>query len=265
MFNLQRFLRRRRTVILLVTLTLALLPATAAFASLYTISTTDNSVDEWFNQGVPLFQPDPVGDDSGGVPDEDIINTWVAAEDSNGDSSGDTLNFLVEVNGSPALSTNTYSRIVAASIDCNDNGIHQEAGDRLVLYNPASNTSGGDFVEIRNGIQTIRLGLGGDFGQRVDQYLEWGVNVANLRLDSSDPDYCAGDVGILFATVSLQNGQPVDQTEPVPWRGINVPTAVSTYSISALGNSNGLVLAVVAFGLLLLGSFVSLALWQQRR
>ena len=251
---------RKRTLGLLIAIFAALfMTVSVAHAILYTISTTDNSVSEWFSQGVPVFQTDPAGDVA--TADEDIINTWVAAEDSNGDGIGDTINFLVEMKGSPALSTNAF-RAVVASIDCTNNGVHQEAVDRLVIYNPAT-----DFVEIRDGTQMIKNGLGGTYGQRVNQYLEWGVPVSELGGGQFDEPvgHCSGEVGVRFATVNGLSGATIDQTTSSPWGGIRIPTAVSVSNFGAAGATFNSVAFVALAGLVIIGGLSGIILLRRRQ
>jgi hypothetical protein len=254
-------IRKSALGLLIAIFAVLFMAVSVAYAALYTISTTDNSVSEWFSQGVPVFQTDPAGDVA--TADEDIISTWVAAEDSNSDGTGDTINFLVEMKGSPALSTNAF-RVVVASIDCNNNDVHQEAVDRLIIYNPTS-----DFVEIRNGTQTVKYGPPGakDFGQRVNQYLEWGVPVSELGGGQFDEPvgHCSGEVGVRFATVNGLSGATIDQTTSSPWGGIRIPTAVSVSNFGAAGATFNSVAFVALAGLVIIGGLSGIILLRRRQ
>jgi hypothetical protein len=254
-------IRKSALGLLIAIFAVLFMAVSVAYAALYTISTTDNSVSEWFSQGIPVFQTDPAGDVP--TPDEDIINTWVAAEDSNGDGTGDTINFLVEVNGSPAL--NTLGRVIVASLDCNNKNGHQEIVDRLVIYNPKQDT-----LEIRtgDGYDTVYgVPNGGIYGQRVGAFLEWGIPVSELGGGMFDEPtgYCSGDIGVQFATVNGFTNSPIDQTSPQEWRGINVPTAVSVSNFGAAGAAFNSVAFVALVGLVIIGGLSGIILLRRRQ
>lgn len=258
----------RKYVGLVVAVIAALfLMVSVAHATLYVISTTDSSISDWAS--VPLFQSDPVGDHTSDADDEDIVNGWVAAEDGSGDGTGDTINFLLEVNGSPALTqksgqlpVGTY-RVAVASLDCDNNGVHQEPVDRLVIYNPTT-----DVVEIRSGDQSVQFGPTGNaqYGQRVGEYVEWGVPVLLFGGGQFDePEgHCSGTIGVRFATVT-GFGQTIDQTISGPFDGIDVPTAVSVSSFTAAQNSVTSVALVAIIGLLIIGSLSTAILLRRRQ
>jgi len=84
----------------------------AVDAALYKIKKNDATVQEWFDQSIPVFQTDPAGDVP--VADEDIIQTWVATGDDN------TFNFMMQLNADPAL--DSQWRQAAAYIDCDMDG-----------------------------------------------------------------------------------------------------------------------------------------------
>lgn len=263
---------RKRTLGMLIAIFAVLfMTVSVAYAILYTISTTDGHVNEWSNQNIPLFQSDPVGDVS--TPDEDIINAWVAAEDSNGDGIGDTINFLVEVNGSPALSTNvdlggppikwwTY-RVVVASLDCNYNDVHEEPADRLIIYNPTT-----DIVEIRSGDQQTQFGPNGsgNYGQRVGAFLEWGIPIELMGGGQFDEPvgHCSGEIGVRFVTATA-GGTTIDQTAAGPFDGIRIPTAVSVSNFGAAGATFNSVAFVALVGLVIIGGLSGIILLRRRQ
>lgn len=176
-------------------------------ADQYSINKTDASVQEWFDQNVRVWHPDPAGD----VPnaDEDIINTWVATGDNL------TLNFLMQLNEDPAL--NNMLRHAVAYIDCDLDG-KEEGGDPddiLITYETWEQNV---FIMRGDQNQGQSFNTGHNRGQRVGDYVEWGLSFSvippnNPFINESD---CLGEVNISFSTANTESypGLEIDDTGP---------------------------------------------------
>ena len=220
-------------------LLIALILTGVAFATLYTISTTDGSVAEWQNQGIPAFQTDPSGDTiNGGGAIDDIVKTSVATGDDN------KLYFLLETAAGPAV--NTANHTAAASIDCNQNGIDQEPDDRLVVYMAHYLfPTGAERITLCYGDQTNCTALGPDAGQQVGNQIEWGVASSDL------PANCQNEVGIAFYTADGGNF-PATVFDSTSLQGWGIPTAIDLKEMQAQSSATGLIalMALGAVGLL---------------
>jgi len=237
-----------------------------AYAILYSISVTDGSTAEWSTQSIPVFQTDDTGE-TGINPSEDIVQTWAASGTVSG-SSDSALFFRMLVNSTTALGT---SKAAIAAIDCNNNGDFFEAGDRLVVFIPQCGSIGFRSI-VSRGDESAYFANGPTSAQRIGSELEWRVLVADLPPDAQDPAVdCRGTVGLKFYTADAQlycqapNLGPatlLDETNPSPFTGIRIPTAVEmdgfnvrdTFStryqsilliLAALGAGMSLVLLVI--------------------
>ena len=235
-----------------------------AYAALYNISTTDNSVSDW--DPVPVFQTDPEGDwpDAG----QDIVEAKVASMDTTDNGVGDFIHFLVKTSSDAGLGE--MGR-VAASIDCNNNGVFEEFDDRLVLFNPEAGS-----LIILHGTrfgQAVLIPPDAQQGQKVGQYYEWGVAIDDLFPFVDDtpglPDnHCQGIVGIEFQTFKAGFIRPddgvfvppeiYDTTEAGPYAMFNIPTAVSIHSIGVSGGSGHAVLLLAVASLAVGGTAIGL-------
>ena len=234
-----------------------------AYAALYNISTSDNSVSDW--DPVPVFQTDPEGDwpDAG----QDIVEAKVASMDTTDNGVGDFIHFLVKTSSDTGLGE--MGR-VAASIDCDNNGAFEEFDDRLVLFNPEAGS-----VIILHGTrfgQAVLIPPVAKQGQKVGQYYEWGVAIDDLFPFVDDtpglPDnHCQGIVGIEFQTFKagtlLPDGTFIppeiyDTTEAGPYAMFNIPTAVSLHTISASGVPGSAMLLLAVAGLAVGGTAIGL-------
>lgn len=245
--------------------------ASAVYAALYPISTIDNSVSDW--DPVPVFQTDPEGDwpDAG----QDIVEAKVASMDTTDNGVGDFIHFLVKTSSDAGLGE--MGR-VAASIDCNNNGVFEEFDDRLVLFNPEA----GNLI-ILHGTrfgQAVLIPPDAQQGQKVGQYYEWGVAIDDLFPFVDDtpglPDYhCQGIVGIEFQTFRAGFFMPdgtfvppeiYDTTEagPTTYAMFNIPTAVSIHSIGVSGGSGHAVLVLAIAGLAVGGTAIGLTRARRR-
>ena len=215
-----------------------------ASAVLVTINKTDVSVDEWFTQGVPLFYTDPAGDVAN--PDEDMLNAWVASGDDS------TLNFLMELNADTAMQTQL--RHAAAYIDCDMDGVPGEADDIIITYEPYQNQ-----VWILTGDQNqgASYNTGVNRGQRVGEYLEWGIQQVIIGFINSD---CIDEeVNIGFFTASTEAGfpgVPIDGMDGsgILWSGFNVPTNIDLAEFNANSTgSNSSIIFPIAGSIFILG------------
>jgi len=217
-----------------------------AFAAIYNIDTDDGTVNEWFSQGIPVFQTDPAGDTiNGGGPTDDILQAWVAT--GNG---GNTLYFLMELADQPPLSTNS-SRTAVASIDCDFDGVDQEPEDRLISYFPETDTH-----YIVTGDQNYYTPGNASQGQRVNQYIEWSVDLSQLPPDSQTPGVdCTNQVNIRFGTGDNTTFPATVLDETTPLKGWNIPTTVNVKELQAQRNVDlASALLVALTGVFLIGA-----------
>lgn len=225
----------------------------AAFAFLYTIDTTDSTVAEWDNQGIPTFQTDPTGDTiNGGGNQDDIVETRVATGNDG------KLYFRLQTLASPAV--NALNHSAAAYIDCDRDGVTGEQDDRLVTYiphySPFGIGSGSERITLCEGNEGQCTALGPDAGQQVNEYIEWGVTIADL------PANCQDDVDIKFYTaIAVFGAQSTVLDETTPLKGWNIPTAVNLKGVQARGSSIAGVAALIALGLFLIAGA---AIWRRR-
>lgn len=220
----------------------------SAFAAIYNIDTDDNSVAEWSAQGIPVFQTDAVGDTiNGGTANDDIVQAWVAT--GNG---GDTLYFLMEMDASPALNQDN-NRTAVASIDCDFDGVDEEPEDRLISYFP-----GNDTLYIVTGDQNFYTPGNAIQGQRVNQYIEWSVDLDQLPPDSQTPGVdCRNQVNIRFGTGDNTTFPATVLDETSPLRGWNIPTTVNIKQLQARRNATlAATLLVALMGVLFIGGSV---------
>ncbi len=236
----------RLPALLLIAGLILLIGGGSAFAAIYNIDTDDNSVAEWSAQGIPVFQTDATGDTiNGGTANDDIVQAWVAT--GNG---GNTLYFLMELNASPALNQDN-NRTAVASIDCDNDGVDEEPEDRLISYFP-----GTDALYIVTGDQNYYTPGNAVQGQRVNQYIEWSVDLAQLPPDSQTPGVdCRNQVGIRFGTGdnSTFPATVLDETQPL--RGWNIPTTVNIKELQARRHiSLAATLFIALMGMLLIGA-----------
>jgi len=219
-----------------------------AFAAIYNIDTDDGSIAEWSAQGIPVFQTDATGDTiNGGTANDDIVQAWVAT--GNG---GNTLYFLMELAASPALNADS-NRTAVASIDCDNDGVDEEPEDRLISYFP-----GNDTLYIVTGDQNFYTPGNANQGQRVNQYIEWSVDLSQLPPDSQTPGVdCRNQVGIRFGTGdnSTFPATVLDDTQPL--RGWNIPTTVNLKQLQARRNITlGVTLLIALTGAFFIGASV---------
>ena len=245
--------RRRLLIAVSLGLMLMLLTAVIAFAGIYTINTNDNTVAEWDNQGIPVFQTDPTGDTiNGGGPKDDIIETRVATGDS-----GNTLYFLLKTDQGPAVDDINHS--TAAYLDCDRDGVTGEASDWVVSYTPNYQLLIGtsERAVLCSGDEVNCLALGPDSGQQVGQYTEWSVPVSELTS-------CQTDVDIKFYTTIVQFGSQATVLDDTPLKGWNIPTAITLKEMQAQAAGMGMILPVLlAVGFaVLLGALAWL--WRRR-
>lgn len=233
-----------------------MLTATAVYATLYSIGTDDNTVEDWSE--INVFQLDDPNDMSGiGGTGDDMIMTKVA---SGQEPDGKLyLYFLMQTEAAPALPDITDAAV--AIIDCDRDGIENEPTDRRVVYFPEL-----DSVYVQYGdssyYATVPDGAPatGDptFGQRVDNYVEWKIPLDNLPPDDGSEQTvdCHNNVNIRFKTELLviglgSFGQLIDQTNSST--GWNIPTAItlSELGVSERNQAVGILfLAIVATTLL---------------
>ncbi len=236
----------RLPALLLIAGLILLIGGGRAFAAIYNIDTDDNSIAEWSAQGIPVFQTDATGDTiNGGTANDDIVQAWVAT--GNG---GNTLYFLMELNASPGLNQDN-NRTAVASIDCDNDGVDQEPEDRLISYFP-----GNDTLYIVTGDQAYYTPGNASQGQRVNAYIEWSVDLAQLPPDSQTPGVdCRNQVGIRFGTGdnSTFPATVLDETQPL--RGWNIPTTVNIKELQARRHvALASTLFVALMGMLLIGA-----------
>lgn len=209
-----------RLLVVLVAVCVLFMAGKEVLAALYNINTNDNpaSVQEWFDQNVPVWHTDAVGDVP--VATEDIVNTWVAT------GNDDRIYFLMELAAAPALET--MLREAVAYLDCDGDGDNDGLGDAddvIVAYSPFE-----DYTKVFTGDQNNGMTLDQADGQRVSQYVEWGIDLRDLPptnpvlMSSSD---CQHAVRIRFLTANTDSypGVPIDET--TPFDGYNIPTAIT--------------------------------------
>jgi hypothetical protein len=248
--------RSRLFIAISLGLMLMLLTAVISFAAIYTISTTDSTIAEWDNQGIPAFLLDPTGDTiNGGTSEDDIVETRVATGNS-----GNTLYFLLKTNTGPAV--NSLNHSAAAYIDCDRDGVTGEADDRIVTYiphySPLGIPPGSERVTLCWGDESQCAALGPDSGQQVSKSIEWGVDISEL------PANCQNDVNIKFYTAQANFGNKSTVLDETALKGWNIPTAVNLTEIEATASS----WSGVVIGLMMLGLAVALSavawLWRRR-
>ena len=262
---------KKSGIILLPVIIIALLTFSIALAALYNIDTTEGSVAEWTSQEIPLFLTDPLGDPLSGRADEDILETWVASADEEPqptpDGVVDHLYFLMKVAGSPAL--NLANRAAVAALDCDNNGSLIDFEDRLIIYRVDT-----DYLIVRHGNQEgdAWSDPGTPLGQRVGEYLEWGVatNILTSMPDQTTPaDYCQGVQNIGFATSTAPDsfsepGVTIDETDN--YRGFNIPTAIELFALNASSESNQSQLPLlISVPLIVVGLLLSILFFIKRR
>jgi len=225
-------------------------------AALYNINTTDETVQEWFDQGIEVFQTDPSGDVPNG--DEDILNAWVATGDDF------TFYFMMELNAETPLES--MLRHAVAYIDCDMDGDNDGAGDPddiLITYETHE-----DSVWIMRGDQNQGQSLSSLYGQRVNYHVEWGLPFSfippyNPGINDSD---CLSDVQIRFFTANTetQPGTYIDETSP--FKGYNVyPNVVKLDSLEAKSKNHLSALYMLLLGLLFVVLVAGGALFFKRK
>lgn len=255
---------RARKHILTVAMAAALLLifAGVSLAALYNIDTDDMTVDEWNDQGLPLFQADLSGDTEAGYAGEsesDIINTWVATSEG---PNPKRLAFLMEVAAEPALAGDSIQGMAIAALDCDQDGSATGAGDLLIGY-----AQSGDTVWLVSGDlnQGGVVGSSDDgdptLGQTVDEFVEWGVPVSYLKIDKPLINWyadCTGSINIGFATVDLSEWPlataTIDETSPLT--GWNVPTAVQLQGIDVSETAVATSTALIIVGLMMASAVI---------
>ena len=254
---------KRGISLLLALFTVLVMTASAVYAALYPISTTDNSVDDWVP--VPVFQTDPQGDAPfAGV---DILETKVASMNTSDDGLGDFVYFLIKTASAEGLGERGRVR---ALIDCNNNGAFDEFDDRIVMFVPGELNYYGQVIKnpvfILHGNREGELAVyGGIFGQSVGEYYEWGVPIEDLYpfpdeiTDGLPDDYCQGTVGVRFETLQGQGqtGEPpiiYDSTQPGPYALIDLPTAVNVHGFTVSGAFGNAIFLLAIIGLAVFGT-----------
>lgn len=247
-----------RIFLALLVLMISVIAAQKVLAALYTINTNDNpaTVQEWFNQGVPIWQADEVGDVEN--PKDDIVNTWVAT------GNDAHIYFMMELAGAPALEDMLHSAI--AYLDCDGDGDNSGQGDPddvMVIYHPHQDTT---FIFKGDQSTGGSQGLDETDGQRVDQYVEWRIPIQYLPptnpLLQSTSD-CQHGVGLRFITGASTTYPGVSIDETTPFEDYNIPTAVTLNKMdSQQGIGNHYLIYVFAFLLL---SSILLAVYLQQR
>ncbi|MBI5302096.1 MAG: hypothetical protein HY868_08170 [Chloroflexi bacterium] len=236
MFTQTRTLNRTlRTSFIIVNLLMALLATVSVVAAaFYPINTNDNSTADW--NTVAVFQTDPASDVITGT--EDILNTWVAV--SAVTTTASSLNFMVETRTAPALNVSgNAQRGVVAIIDCDRDGLDNEAHDRMITYllgnsyNDQTSVCQGSYPQ--SGQCYILPGTGAagpEFGERVGStaFIEWRVPVTDLPPDDLDTNNCRGLVNIRFATVILII--PSLPWNPVTITNIDQTTPLQVYNVA---------------------------------
>ena len=177
----------------------------------------------------------------------------------------------MEVVGNPALADNMAA---VAAFDCSNdgsgNGSYTDPEDRAIVHIPACcNPLQG--CAPRNalawGDSSNYASLGPDTGQRVDNYLEWSVPIADLPPDSEagHTTDCQGAVqNVIFYTADVSStctggsGVPpiIDQSiAGDPWTGWDSPSAIEMQQFEVSSkNSFGIVTALALFVAMLAGS-----------
>jgi len=257
--NLVRFLRA--SAVILITSVLFIGIVRVVKAVLYEISVTDGTVEEWSSQSIPVFQTDDTGE-TGINPEVDIVQAWAASGYETGTSTP-ALFFRMETNTETALGPDLAA---IASIDCDNNGVFNDPGDRLIVYTPECGIFGPAMIFAR-GDQSFAVNAGLEGAQRVGSDVEWRVPLANLPPNELDPDVdCRGTVGLKFytANVHLYCIQPptgpaemIDETNGSPFTGIDIPSAVEMHSFEVSADYRtvlpGLLVLVVVTGIAMSG------------
>lgn len=222
----RKFIKISQFLIIMGILLATFLVVGSVLAAVFSINTNENpaSVQEWFDQGVPIWHTDDVGDVA--EPKEDIVNTWVATGNDS------RIYFMMELADSPALET--MLREAVAYLDCDgdgDNGGLGDIDDVIIGYLPHEDTT-----FIFRGDQNQGGTLDPEDGQRENQYVEWGVDLRDLPptnpLLQSTSD-CQHAVRIRFLTTdtSVFPGVPIDETTPFDW--YNIPTAINLNNLES--------------------------------
>ncbi len=241
------FFSSRTIVVSILVVAILLIAATAVYGALHDIDVDDNSISDW--SGIPVFQTDAVGDAS--PPDEDIINAWVAT------GYDDDLYFLVEMNGSPAISAGGNKAIVA-SIDCDDDGDGDQE-DRIALYYPGPDNR---FTCEGNG--NYCYSPPDNDGQRVGSFLEWKVPSNQLPPDYFNPEInCQNGIHIRFVLIDSSTTPTTIIDETTPLKGWNLPNTINLLKVDAASADSGPPVLVAAVALLLLS--VTLIVFRIRR
>jgi hypothetical protein len=206
-----RSVKSRLSIIFTVVLLLLVAVGTVWADWVSPINTGDGDVDDaWATVDPNPYLTDPAGD----APEQmDLIAMWVATD---GPDETNAIYFRAEFASGDALGDGS---IVGADIDCNENGVTQDAGDRMVYYQKTS-----DFVNIYDRTtDTVLATLGRQAGERTTDgsNIEWQVPKGLLR----DIGGCAmaidGTLAFQFVTMSKADADPSEQGD-----GWNSPTAV---------------------------------------
>lgn len=221
----------RRTYVLLFALFLMMF-ATAVYAATATINTDDGAIDSnWADVAILYDDPD---NDSLAPSDAELDKVWIA---NNG--ARDTFYFRADSLVAPA-----DTELIAAKLDCNQNGAYTDPADVIVLvdafqdiaFECQGNTYNGscyqDQPQDNNGTaasEEINVGNGA-FTH------EWSGSTAG----NVDWSSCLDTINVQFAAVLISDYAVEDDvTEP---QSYNVITAVSFQSFAARGPSSRLLL-----------------------
>lgn len=253
----QHLLRNPRirylTTVTAIALLIALLTATAVYAALYNISTSDNSVADW--GGISVYQTDPAGDVPGVDPKDDAINTWVAAGPVGSSMADRELYFRLQVNGSPAL-LNNHSAV--AQISCDDPNSFETVDDRAVYYVPWCTGANAERVGVMQGDQSgINVGIGPSSGQRVGDQLEWGAKLSDIEQGDAGWNNidCSGTIWIRFMTADASGycvapgtgtAFPIDRVDGRENVGIGVPTVIEIQQVEVSKQEPSLLWPLIA-------------------
>jgi len=260
-----------------------------ASATLYSISTDDNTAADW--NPVPVFLSDPSGDyntaaqNASGI--NDIVQAKVASVDNMAVGQGTDIYFQLKVAGNIVPSA-TQNQKWIAYIDCDRDGDWNgpnnpfEYDDRMIIHqvfddsvlsctgNPPGTGGSQDCFQIPQipGIHTYSQVPSDD-----TTTLEWRMPIDSLPPDFKSPNDCRGIIDITFYTaiqyVPTGGSLTYEEYDHIDsrFRYLNAPTAVKITSFEGRSGMSNYQLIWVAVFSLLAGTVIGIVsfVWLGRR
>lgn len=247
----------KSTGIIIALLCMLMLPV-VVLAAFISVNTDDGIIDpDWAS--VTTFFTDPSND---ALPDEyEIKQAWIARE-----SDSSMYYFRVILYGQLPLDNISG---IEARLDCNNNDIFTDAGDKIIVYyhsNPATNDDviecSGDEYPACAGPNSEPL-KGSDFGEEIavgDGTYSYEWRADTTEVGGMDWSMCDGVIPAHFIT-TWPDLTPIDATDI---RGFDVPTAVDLARFETRQTAASLAPAFLGLALVLVAAML-LALRARRQ